>query len=159
LEWGIPVVGVVGLPSLHEVFSATKDGGASLNSLPISTAPERSIDNQHFIMCCTRTGRRYRLMTPLKQRILGSAAYHLLKVADGSALAAIEATPKLWDLAAALLILAEAGGKLQPLGSGVPPFPVPPVVRDYRTVSFPLLAAANDDILAAVSAQVMEVGQ
>lgn len=157
LEWGVPVVGAVGFPSLHETFSASKGFGAALNRLPIATAGDRRVDSQHFIMCCTRTGRRYRVDTPLKPRILGSAAYHLLKVADGSALAAIEATPKIWDLAAALLILAEAGGVVQPL-SGRRPFPVPARAGDFRTHSFPLLAAANPDILAAVSAQITEIG-
>lgn len=157
LEWGEPVVGVVGFPLLHEVFSATKDRSATLNAQPISTASERQVDNQHFIMCCTRTARRYRVSTPLKQRILGSAAYHLLKVADGSALAAIEATPKIWDLAAALLILAEAGGVIAGLGGRLP-FPVPPIPGDFRSQSFPLIAAANQDILNAVSAQVTEIG-
>ncbi len=158
LDWGVPAIGAVIFPSLHEVFAAEKGHGATLNSLPISTAADRRIDNQHFIMCCTRTGRRYRVDTPLKPRILGSAAYHMLKVADGSALAAIEATPKIWDLAAALLILAEAGGVIRPLGGSALPFPLPAQANDFRTQSFPLLAAANSDILAAVSAQVTEIG-
>lgn len=157
LDQGEPIVGVVRFPSLHEEFASVKGQGATWNSELVTTAPERTIDNQHFIMCCTRTGRRYRVTTPLKTRILGSAAYHLLKVADGSALAAIEATPKIWDLAAALLILAEAGGVAQPIGRGSLPFPVPPVASDFRNQSFPLIAAANLDVLQVVSRQVAEL--
>lgn len=157
LEQGEPVVGVVRFPLLHEEFVAVSGQGATLNGERVTTAPERTVDSQHFIMCCTRTERRYRVNTPLKTRILGSAAYHLLKVADGSALAAIEATPKIWDLAAALLILAESGGAVQPLGRGRLPFPVPPVASDFRNQSFPLIAAANLDILQAVSRQVVEL--
>ena len=46
----------------------------------------------------------------LKARILGAAAYHLAKVADGTGLASVEATPKIWDLAAVDVIVREAGG-------------------------------------------------
>lgn len=157
LDRGEPVVGVVCFPSLHEEFVAVKAQGATLNGASITTARERLVDNQHFIMCCTRTGRRYQVNTPLKTRVLGSATYHLLKVADGTALAAIEATPKIWDLAAALLILAESGGVTQPIGRGLLPFPVPPLASDFRNQPFPLIVAANLDILQAVSRQVTEL--
>jgi len=156
LEWGDPVVGIAFFPLLREKYAAIKAMGATLNGAAISTAAERETDDQHFIMCCTRTGRRYRVETPLKSRIMGSAAYHLLKVADGSALAAIEATPKVWDLAAALLILSEAGGTIHPISNMSLPFPLAQVAADYKSRSFPLIAAANSDILASVVAGISE---
>ena len=42
-------------------------------------------------MKCTRTDRLYQMRTPLKSRIMGSAAYHICKVADGTALAGVDA--------------------------------------------------------------------
>jgi myo-inositol-1(or 4)-monophosphatase len=77
---------------------------------------------------------------------MGSAAYHLCKVADGTALAAIEATPKVWDLAAAHLIVEEAGGMIQSV-AGSPIFPLPAAPRDYGGVAWPTVAAAGPSIM------------
>ena len=79
-------------------------------------------------------------------RNLGSAAYHLAKVADGSVLASVEATPKLWDLAGAAVIVQEAGGLLVGM-DGEPLFPIAAETRDYKTVSMPVMAAGNAPLL------------
>ena len=97
-------------------------------------------------MKCTRTDRLFQMRTPLKSRIMGSAAYHLCKVADGTALAGVETTPKVWDLAAAYLIVYEAGGVLV-AADGEPIFPLAAERRDYKTRSVTTLCAANSDIL------------
>jgi len=108
-------------------------------------------DNQHFITLCTRTLSRYQVDTPLKPRILGSTAYHLAAVANGSTLASVESTPKLWDIAAALLILTEANGCYQPLNDSPTIFPLVANAnsgsQDYERTSFPLLAAANQSVM------------
>ena len=44
---------------------------------------------------------------PVKIRLLGVASLNLVSVAMGQTIAALEATPKIWDLAAAWLILQE----------------------------------------------------
>ena len=88
----------------------------------------------------------FRVRSPLKPRILGSAAYHICKVADGTALAGIEATPKVWDLAACWLIVVEAGGLITK-ASGEPVFPLPSEAKDYRALSMPVFAAANPAIM------------
>jgi myo-inositol-1(or 4)-monophosphatase len=150
LEGGNPVAGVLAFPLLRETFAATLGGGATRNGVPLTTAPLQAPDDEHFMALCSRTGGRYRITTPLKPRILGSAAYHLAKVADGSLVAAIEATPKVWDIAAALLVLEEAGGVAKSLSQITPIFPLPPGVRDYRDTSFSLLAGANLALVDAV---------
>ena len=71
--------------------------GATRNGKTIRSAAITTPENEHLIVTCTRASNRYTLNSPLKARILGSAAYHLAKVADGTALAAIEASPKIWD--------------------------------------------------------------
>jgi myo-inositol-1(or 4)-monophosphatase len=153
---GILVVGLLSFVSLHERFEAVLGGGATLNALPLRTASNTVVDDQHFLMLCTRTPRRYRIDTPLKPRILGSAAYHLAAVARGSALAGIESTPKVWDIAAALLILTEAGGCYASLDPQTRIFPLPALSQDYERISFPLVAAANPTILSKVEPAIVK---
>ena len=136
-------MGVLAFPLLGEVFSAMRGNGAYRNQHPIVVSTVAAPDDQHFIMHCTRTPRCYTLTTPLKPRVLGSAAYNIAKVADGTALAGIEATPKIWDLAAALLILEEAGGVYAPLDDQPKLFPLVGVAQDYGRRSMPLMAAVS----------------
>jgi len=145
LHRGQPVVGVVHFPLLQETYGAVIGLMATRNGEKIQSAPDKEAGDQQLIMQCTRTARRYHVETPLKARILGSAAYHMTKVADGTALAGMEATPKIWDLAAVALILSEAGALLTTLDGG-PIFPTPAKRHDYLTHAYPCLAAANEDI-------------
>jgi myo-inositol-1(or 4)-monophosphatase len=147
---GQPVLGVLDFPLLHESYHSLQTQGAYCNGERIHTDPLARPDDQHFFMQCTRTARRFTIKSPLKSRILGSAAYHVVCVANGSALAAIEATPKVWDLAAAYLILVEAGGTARALATEAPLFPLPITACDYRGVAMPMLAAANASSFAAV---------
>jgi myo-inositol-1(or 4)-monophosphatase len=154
LYLGLPVLGLLGFSSLREKYAALFHQGASLNGHPLHTAPNATADDQHFLMLCTRTPRRYTIDSPLKPRILGSAAYHIAAVANGSALAGIESTPKLWDLAAALLILTESGGCYRCLEQQQPVFPLAPIAKDYQRTSYPLLAAANVSIMDELQMQI-----
>jgi myo-inositol-1(or 4)-monophosphatase len=149
LHHGQPVVGVVHFPLLQETYAAIIGRMATRNGEKIKSAADKEAGDQQLIMQCTRTARHYRVETPLKARILGSAAYHMTKVADGAALASIETTPKIWDLAAVALILSEAGALLTTL-DGEPIFPTPAVRHDYLSHAYPSLAAANEDIYRQV---------
>jgi myo-inositol-1(or 4)-monophosphatase len=82
---------------------------------------------------------------------MGSAAYHICKVADGTAVAGVETTPKVWDLAAAYLIVTEAGGVITAI-DGDPIFPLPPDRRDYKERSITTLSAANAAMLSHLQA-------
>jgi len=146
LHRGRPVVGVVDFPLLHERFTAIAGGGAHRNEEPIQTFDGDVADDQQLLMKCTRTDRRLRLHTKLKSRICGSAAYHLCKVSDGTALIAVEATPKVWDLAAAWLIVVEAGGVVTTWHQE-PVFPLAAVSREYIGADTSIFAAANPAIL------------
>jgi myo-inositol-1(or 4)-monophosphatase len=154
LYFGLPIIGLLDFISLHERYSAIAGNGSTLNNNPIRTAEERALDDQHFLMLCTRTPRRYNIDVPLKPRILGSAAYHIASVANGSALAAIEATPKVWDIAAALLILTEAGGCYRTLEGPKEIFPLNAETSQYESISFPLLAAANKSIMSELEPKI-----
>lgn len=143
---GAPQLGVVNFPLVREEFWAVAGQGAWRSGVRIHTNTTAPPDDQQLLMKCTRTERRFSLTSPLKSRVMGSAAYHLCKVADGTALAAIETTPKVWDLAAAHLIVQEAGGVIHTV-SGAPIFPLPAATRDYGAVAWPTLAAASPAVM------------
>lgn len=145
---GAPRVGVLHFPALGERFVAVAGSGAMRNQQRIHTVPAATpIADDLIFMECTRTRRLYDLSLPFKRRILGSAAYHLCKVAQGCAVGGIEGTPKLWDIAAAGLILQEAGGVLHPLTESVDSiFPLPESRADYGAHNFTLLHAANAEL-------------
>ncbi len=153
LEHGAPVVGVIDFPAMRERFSAVRHGSATRNGKVVQTDSHAELDNIHLLTQCSRTQRRYRVDVPLKRRLLGSVTVHLTRVAAGSALAAIEATPKVWDLAAAALVLEEAGGALS-LISGDQLFPLDDVFFDYANKSLPTVAAANQSVLSQMRAGV-----
>jgi myo-inositol-1(or 4)-monophosphatase len=148
---GAPVMGVVNFPLLREEFTATLGNGAHRNGIAIHSGSEDPVDDEHLFMECTRSRKSVRFTLPLKSRMLGSAAYHLCKVADGSALAGSERTPMVWDIAAAGVILSEAGGVLQGT-DGESVFPLPPRRLDYRGRPMPVLYAASAEKLAQVRA-------
>jgi len=147
LQQGAPIVGVVEFPLIGECFWAVAGEGAWRSDVRIATSAEQHATDEHFLMKCTRTARLFAIATPLKSRVMGSATYHLCKIADGTALAGIEATPKVWDLAAAYLILVEAGGLIV-TSSSEAIFPLPEERCDYRSRSFITFAAANAALLA-----------
>lgn len=146
LRAGAPAVAVVDFPMLGESYWATAGGGAFCNDEALQTDQAASIDNQQIFTQCTRTRRRLRIRSPLKARMLGSAAYHLLAMARSSSLVAVESTPKVWDLAGAVLVAQEAGGVVEGL-DGTPVFPLPTEPLDYASISRPVLAAANQSVL------------
>jgi myo-inositol-1(or 4)-monophosphatase len=151
LHCGQPVVGVLDFPLLHEQYQAVLGQGAWRSGERITSSPLTEADDEQLIMKCTRTDRLFILHTPLKSRIMGSAAYHLCKVADGTALAGIETTPKIWDLAAAYLIVREAGGIIVAAdGDGI--FPLKKEPSDYKDRSITTLCAANAAILQHLTA-------
>ena len=144
LAQGQPELGVIFFPFLGELYVAERGQGASLNGSPIHTRTPDPQQPLSFFACCSRTHRRYAVSIPYKPRILGSAAYSFCMLARGTALVAFEATPKVWDLAAAWLLVQEAGGRIAAY-DGEAPFPLAPL-RDYASTSFPTLAAASDDL-------------
>lgn len=84
---------------LHEEFIAAAGLGATRNGSPIQSSGVVEIESEFLVASCTQTTRSYRIAPPLKLRNLGSAAYHLAKVADGTLLASVELNPKIWDVA------------------------------------------------------------
>jgi myo-inositol-1(or 4)-monophosphatase len=145
LQGGQPELGVLYFPKLNELYSSYRGEGAYYNEAPLQVKPPSPNQPATFFSCCSRTYRNYEIRIRYKPRILGSAAYSLCNVANGRALVAFEATPKIWDLAAAWLLVNEAGGEID-THHGPQPFPVQAGI-DYSQASFPTLAASNRELV------------
>ena len=141
---GEPDLGIVYFPMINELYHTRRGSGAYLNDTPISIQPADPDQPMAFFACCSRTFRRYEVNIPYKPRIMGSGAYTFCMLARGSAIIGFDASPKIWDLAAAWLLVKEAGGTIAAY-EGPPPFPILADV-DYSQASYPTLAASSPDM-------------
>ena len=113
-----PVIGVVFNPILDEIYWATKNNGAYLNGKRISISKETDISRAYGGYGWGRkvaVAQKYfpRLVKNLnKIRAIGTTASEVALVAKGVYDFHIQAEIKIWDFAAAALILTEAGGKI-----------------------------------------------
>lgn len=127
---GEPLLGVVNLPLLGELFSAVKGAGASLNGSPIHVSGVASLE-----AALVSTGFPYRIAdhkeTILRQlsralpdtqgvRRAGSAALDLAYVACGRYDGYFEFALNPWDTAAGVLLVAEAGGQVGTMTGSAP---------------------------------------
>ncbi|MEA3334507.1 MAG: inositol monophosphatase family protein [Chloroflexota bacterium] len=141
---GKPLLGILDFPILQQRFSALEGQGAWLNgeSLQVSVPPE--IHGNLVITMDTRGNRFVDIGLSLKPRLLGSAAYDMVAVAAGIAVASIQITPKIWDISAAWLVAREAGCTVAPLWPGATVFPLLKGC-DYETQMYPLIVAPDGD--------------
>ncbi|NLY11095.1 MAG: inositol monophosphatase [Firmicutes bacterium] len=129
LEKGERVIGVVYNPMSDEMYAAERGCGAWLNDERISVS---KIDNLKQSLLAT--GFSYNIATQANDNVdnyrafvkatqgvlrLGSASLDLCQVACGRLDGFWEFSLKSWDIAAASLILEEAGGKVTDLKGGV----------------------------------------
>jgi len=150
LDGDVPVLGVLAAPALNETFAARHGGGATLNGAPIHAAAttrlDRAIievgwsprvDDAAWQALCARLQASGAML-----RNGGSGALGLADAAAGRLDGYAELHINLWDCAAALALLAEAGAVV----SGFLPGGV--------QGGAPILAAAPGlaDTLAAVAA-------
>jgi len=106
---GVAVAGVVYNPLLDHLYSARTGGGATCNSAPVH------VSACHGMTGCAMLGDRSMLTRPpwpqMRVETRNSVAYRVALVADGSFDATVSLSAKRdWDLAAADIILREAGG-------------------------------------------------
>lgn len=152
LYQGTPVYGYVYIPPLGHHFHGYWAGdsglempqGAFLNGQPIQTRKDEPGKNQFFSVCA-RSTEVLKQPFPCKVRMLGVATYNLLIVAAGYALGAVEATPKVWDIAGVWPILHAAGATWTALDDQ-PPFPLA-VGTNYRDHPFPTLVLSRADLV------------
>jgi myo-inositol-1(or 4)-monophosphatase len=126
LDGDVPVIGVIVAPALDETFAACAGVGATLNGGAI-----RAADTTDLARATVELGWSRRRPLPdflsLTERIIaagamprlnGSGALGLADVAAGRTDAYVELHINLWDVAAALVILAEAGAAVSPFLAG-----------------------------------------
>ncbi|MHC4145172.1 MAG: inositol monophosphatase family protein, partial [Planctomycetota bacterium] len=112
---GEPIVGVIFEPATDSMFTAVKGGDAQLNGRRI-TASEEAMNKfasvgleSHFEGGAP--GWACEIMQRTRFRNLGTTALQLAYVAKGSMVATIANTPKLWDIAAGVVINRAAGAR------------------------------------------------
>ena len=117
---GRPVAGAIYDPPGGELFTASEGGGATVNGRPIAVSPEPDMVRglfatgfppvdpyrEYALACAQTVVRRSRNV-----RNLGSAALHLAYVASGRLTGFWEPLLNAWDVAAAVVIVREAGGE------------------------------------------------
>jgi myo-inositol-1(or 4)-monophosphatase len=141
---GFPDLGVLYFPIIDELYTTRRGSGSYLNQKSIVVRAPNPTQPMSFFACCSRSFRYYDITIPYKPRIMGSGAYTFCMVARGSALLGFDAAPKIWDLAAAWLLVEEAGGEIAAF-EGLPAFPIT-AHGDLGQRSYPTLAAATPDV-------------
>ena len=140
---GEPSEAFLDVPSLHQRIVAIRGQGAWRNQKRL-TPETRVASGSTCISLCSRSIRVLRKRPeqpfPGKIRLLGVASLNLVSVAIGQTAAALEATPKIWDLAAAWLVLSELGCPIIWLDKN--PAELEPGC-DLSEVGFPVLAAGS----------------
>ncbi|MEM6251870.1 MAG: inositol monophosphatase family protein [Cyanobacteria bacterium P01_D01_bin.156] len=148
---GTPVFGHVYIPTLDQRFhgffmgGSGLDGpsGAFLDGESIYTSSD-AVSGSQFFSLCARSTKVLHNPFPCKIRMLGVATYNLLTVAAGISLGAVEATPKIWDIAAVWAITQAAGAVWTPLEEKAI-FPLT-VGENYGSRPFPTLVSARADL-------------
>jgi myo-inositol-1(or 4)-monophosphatase len=147
VEAGRPLAGVLDCPATNEVFAATLGMGASMNDRPIRVAagrePARIAGPKPMIDgALPQLGRQVERVS-----YIPSLAYRIAMVADGRLDATfIKHNSRDWDLAAAELVLTEAGGRLSR------PDGLAPVYATAETRHGPLAAGSGPMFQAMVRA-------
>ncbi|MEC4804032.1 MAG: inositol monophosphatase family protein [Jaaginema sp. PMC 1079.18] len=161
---GTPVFGAVYLPPIQQFFHGywyentdlTGPTGAYLNDNPIQTSRERPSPSHLFNLCARSMDVVKQPNFPCKIRSIGVASYNCLLVANGAALGGVEATPKIWDIAAVWVIVQGAGGVFVSLE----PDPVFPLKKgeNYGKRSFPSLVVSQAELVPIFQPLVQFIG-
>ena len=119
--WGIslalienfwPVFGIFYMPATGDFFHARPDQHAFWKDQKIRVSNKNYINDESLLFTYSRFHQRYRSTFPGKIRDLGCTGAHICYVAMGRADAAVIANESYQDLAAAMIILEAAGGKI-----------------------------------------------
>ncbi len=120
---GEAVAGVVYVPARDALYAAVKGGGATLNGQKLARNPEKA--RMPLIPAPGAVHQEFKLagLDYRKGPYVNSLAYRLVQVASGEIDGAVARRgAQDWDIAAAAVILSEAGLVLEDVCSGVPVF-------------------------------------
>ncbi len=146
-EGGVPVLAVLDVPPLRQRIIAVRGVGAWRNGKPLKPPGNEAQAAGCASLCSRSIGVLQKLPDrrfPGKIRLLGVASLNLVSVAMGQTVMALEATPKIWDLAAAWLVLSELQCPLRWLVRS--PEQLNPG-DDHGSTDFPVLAASSPEAL------------
>ena len=127
MHQGMPVVAAVWAEPEGALYTAIAGHGAMRNGAPLR-APKTAWDDKAVVGCQWRRSTKPPAILPAIQqqgarvRCYGSTVVQMLDVANGRLVANIQEQGHIWDLAAAALVLTEAG-LLVTGWDGVPMFP------------------------------------
>ncbi len=144
---GQPETAFLDIPALKKRIFAIRGKGVWLNNKPLK--PEsRFKKNSDCISLCSRSIKVLQMKPeqsfPGKIRLLGVSSLNMTSVAIGQTVAALEATPKIWDIAAAWLILEELNCLINWLETNPKDMLSG---TDLTSVNFPLLTASTENQL------------
>ncbi|WP_299480444.1 3'(2'),5'-bisphosphate nucleotidase CysQ [uncultured Roseibium sp.] len=152
VEDGRPIAGSVFCPCRNEMFLACRGGGAWLNGTEIKVSEKKEIAG------ATLTGTHSIVSNTdviaagfEKAEILRSLAYRLVMVAAGRIdVGAARGGPSDWDLAAADLLVEEAGGSVMGLSGQ-------PLTYNRARTGHPALIAASTTLIGPVCAVLKDI--
>jgi len=130
------------IPTLNKKFVSIEGQGVWLNNIKIDA--NKNHRSSECVSLCSRSikilQKNPKSIFPGKIRLLGVSSLNLTSVAMGQTYGAIESTPKIWDIAAAWLLLKELNCQIEwletdpsNLVSG----------QDLSEVNFPLIAGRS----------------
>jgi fructose-1,6-bisphosphatase/inositol monophosphatase family enzyme len=119
LALGQPLVGVVYNPILDELFLGLTGSGATCNQGPISVRNESNLNEAIISLSFGSDEETMQLMEKInarlirntrKVRVFGSTSLDMVNVACGRISGLIQRKVRIWDFAAARIILEQSGG-------------------------------------------------
>ena len=140
---GTPQSSFLIIPTLKKKFVAIKGEGVWLNNKKIE------VNNNQKSECVSLCSRSIKILQknpnsifPGKIRLLGVSSLNLTSVAMGQTFGAIESTPKIWDIAAAWLLLEELNCSIEWLE--INPMHLT-AKQDLQDTNFPLIASITKE--------------
>ena len=139
---GRPQTSFLIIPTLKKNFLSIKGKGVWLNNQKIN--PNQNNHQSECVSLCSRSikilQKKPNSVFPRKIRLLGVSSLNLTSVAMGQTFGAIESTPKIWDIAAAWLLLEELNCSIKWLETD----PLHLVSgQNLSDVNFPLIACRS----------------
>ena len=132
------------IPTLKKKFVSIKGKGVWLNNQKVN--PDQNNHQSECISLCSRSikilQKKPNSVFPGKIRLLGVSSLNLTSVAMGQTFGAIESTPKIWDIAAAWLLLEELNCSIEWLETN----PLNLVSgQNMSDINFPLIACRSTE--------------
>lgn len=117
---GMVIFGVCFFPALREFLIAEKGCGSFLNNKKITVSPAKNLTGGMFLSDSIMRNKPEEIMRDITRfcgagcrlRVFGSSLFAFTRVAAGQAIAASNRLGHPWDIAAAALMVEEAGGRV-----------------------------------------------